>query len=42
MAVKEAREPPTAQMDRRTQEEVVEVREDFRPHWLVARADRVL
>jgi hypothetical protein len=30
------------QMERLTQEEVVEVREDFRQHRLVAREDRVL
>ena len=42
MAVKEARDPLTAQMDRRTQEEVVGVEEDFRWFLLVARVARVL
>ena len=41
MAVKAVQEQAMEQMERLTQEEVVEVREDFRQHRLVARADRV-
>ena len=42
MEVKAVQEQAMEQMERRTQEAVVEVREDFRRHRLVARADRVL
>ncbi len=42
MAVKAVQEQAMEQMERLTQEEVVEVREDFRRHRLVARAGRVL
>jgi phage tail sheath gpL-like len=42
VAVKAVREQVMEQMELLTQEEVVEVREDFRRHRLVARAGRAL
>jgi hypothetical protein len=42
VAVKAVQEQAMEQMAQLTQEEVVEVREDFRRHWLAARADRAL